>query len=87
MATYPAERGETACARCRRLPADISSVATFAEMNGTSPDGFIRAEEGTFDPGSGLFLCDQCYIKAGQPAGRVQWTATPGNLAAIGIRW
>jgi hypothetical protein len=57
----------------------------FADI-GQSADDYVEQEEGTFDPETGAFLCDGCYIEFGMPTGpRGGWKATPANLFAIGI--
>lgn len=47
----------------------------------------MRQEEGTYDSATGAFLCDPCYVRAGQPSHDFpqRWTATPANLAALGL--
>lgn len=54
---------------------------------GQTADQFVQQEEGTLDVKTGVFLCDHCYIKAGTPSAPYpnRWTATPGNLAALGV--
>jgi hypothetical protein len=44
---------------------------------------YVLNEEGTYDPASGQFLCDSCYIKVGQPSGRTRGTATRANVAQL----
>ena len=34
---------------------------------------YVRNEEGTLNPTNGHFLCDSCYIKAGQPSSPTGW--------------
>ena len=34
---------------------------------------YVRAEEGTYNPANGHFLCDVCYIKAGMPVAPGGW--------------
>jgi hypothetical protein len=36
-------------------------------------EDFVRKEEGTFNQENGHFLCDPCYIKAGQPSSSSGW--------------
>lgn len=36
-------------------------------------EDYIRDEEGTYNPANGHFLCDSCYIAAGQPSSRKGW--------------
>lgn len=34
---------------------------------------YVRAEEGTYNPTNGHFLCDRCYIEAGMPSAPGGW--------------
>ena len=80
------ERPELRCAGCKRTPAEIPGYAELAEP-GQSADDYVSKEEGTLDSLSGAFLCDPCYIKAGQPSFPFpkRWTASPANLRALGL--
>jgi hypothetical protein len=71
------------CPMCARTPDQID-YSGFKDPS-QSNDEYVLAEEGTLDPISGFFLCDECYIKAGQPSGSRgrRWTATPANLVAL----
>jgi hypothetical protein len=44
-----------------------------AEHQNITPDEYVRDEEGTYNPANGHFLCDECYIKAGQPSSPRGW--------------
>jgi hypothetical protein len=54
---------------------------------GQTANQYVREEEGTYDDVTGAFLCDRCYIRAGQPSFPFpqRWTATPTNLMALGL--
>lgn len=84
--TMVEERPSPRCAGCGRVPADIPDLVSYLEP-GQTADEYVREEEGTFDPATGAFLCDYCYVRAGQPSGAFphRWTATPANLAALGL--
>jgi hypothetical protein len=43
----------------------------------------VWEEEGTLDPRSGQFLCDDCYLRHGMPSSPRGWTATPANVAEL----
>ena len=75
------------CAGCVRPPGEIPGIVEAAEDEGLSPNDYVLEVEGTLDEASGLFLCDRCYIKAGQPSWPFprRWTATPENLINLGI--
>lgn len=80
------ERPSPRCARCKKTPAEIG-YDEYLEP-GETADDYVRQEEGTYDPATGAFLCDPCYIRVGQPANTFpspRWTATPGNLASVGL--
>ncbi len=74
------------CAGCKRTPAEIPNYVELLEP-GESADDYVREEEGTLDALSGAFLCDPCYIKAGQPSFPFpkRWVASPYNLREIGL--
>jgi hypothetical protein len=70
---------------CGQYARDMVYLDTFIfesqqdfEANGpATPEmrvNYVRREEGTFNPANGHFLCDACYIAAGQPSSRNGWT-------------
>ena len=73
------------CAGCHRPPAEIPGIVEAAVEEAMTPDAYVRSEEGTLDRESGLFLCDGCYIAHGMPTAPGRWTATPANVAALGL--
>jgi hypothetical protein len=52
----------TYCPGCRKEGAQIDSVVMFAKEENTTPDAWVRAEEGTYNSYSQHFLCDDCFI-------------------------
>ena len=56
------------CGGCGRTPDQIPAYTEIAEEEGMTPDRYVRAYEGTYNRENGHFLCDPCYIKAGQPS-------------------
>ena len=67
--------GEPYCFRCGK-PA--SSFAEYCHDNGECggppyPDAvaYVREEEGTYNPATNRFACDECYIAIGQPVSRI----------------
>lgn len=60
------------CPGCQRLAADMPELDDPREGTGHSRAAYVRAEEGTYNPLNGHFLCDACYIEAGMPS-------TPGG--------
>jgi hypothetical protein len=67
--------GEPYCFRCGR------PASSFHEYQVMSADGFgnedaatyVREDEGTYNPATNRFACDECYIAIGMPVGE------PGN--------
>jgi len=60
--------GEPYCYRCGK-PA--SSFAEYDQYIDPCPDRAeaVRHEEGTYNPNTNRFACDECYIAIGMPAG------------------
>jgi hypothetical protein len=70
---------------CGRTPAEIGYVFYRTDENGAPLlkwDGtpyynddadYVWQEEGTLNTSNGHFLCDECYIKAGQPSSPSGW--------------
>lgn len=73
------------CGWCQRTPEEID-YSIFKEPH-QSHDDYVLAEEGTLDRESMTFLCDECYIKLGQPSGPNGWTATPANMINLTVEW
>lgn len=59
---------------CMRYARDMDYLDTFRELPDQSRADYIRQEEGTYNVDNGHFLCDGCYIKAGQPTSPFGWT-------------
>ena len=58
------------CKQCHREPAEISEYIEAACDEQMTPDEYVRQEEGTYNPDTGLFWCTWCYIKIGMPLGK-----------------
>lgn len=63
------------CRGCNKTPGELAEYVSAASPDsyggeGTTPDDYVREEEGTLDPETGLFLCTECYISAGMPLNR-----------------
>lgn len=63
------------CMKCHRPPWDIPECRAMARDFQVTPDVFVRENDGTYNPASGLFACDTCYIKMGQPSSPRGWKA------------
>ena len=57
------------CWRCKKQPAEIAEYVDIAREEETTPEKYVRDNEGTFNPGTGHFYCTECYIEAGMPLG------------------
>lgn len=63
---------EIKCKICERKPDQIAEYVNLAREEPEyfdSPEHFVRKEEGTYNPKTGLFYCTNCYIKIGMPPG------------------
>lgn len=56
------------CIGCNKRPIELDEYVDAAAEESMEPDDYVRAEEGTYNPENGHFLCTGCYIKAGQPS-------------------
>ena len=56
------------CKGCHQPPSRIKEYIQEYKLNGyTSPEEFVKAEEGTYNPATHTFLCTKCYIREGMP--------------------
>lgn len=62
------------CIGCAREAADIPALVELATDEGLTPEAYA-ADDGTFNPINGHFLCDACYIRWGQPSTAAGWVA------------
>lgn len=60
---------------CNRAPDEIDEYLQYAREAGMTPDDYVRAEEGTYNPISGHFACTDCYIRLGMPTAPSGWKA------------
>lgn len=75
MARVQRERVRPFDPYCRRFPADIPEYELAAADEGSTPDDFVRFQEGTYNPVTGHFACTDCYLAMGSPAGAGGWVA------------
>lgn len=57
------------CKICGREPSEIDEYIEMAEIEGMTPEEYVRQEEGTFNHNTEMFYCTDCYIKVGMPLG------------------
>lgn len=63
------------CTGCNKTPDQIEEYVELAELEGMTPDAYVRSEEGTFNPENGHFLCTSCYVHDGMPSSPGGWVA------------
>ena len=63
------------CVGCHKTPSELPEYIEAAADEGMDPDDYVRAEEGTYNPDNGHFLCTDCYVDAGCPSGPRGWRA------------
>ena len=57
------------CKVCGKAPEEIDEYIDMGNDAEMTPEEFVRQEEGTFNPETGMFYCTECYIKIGMPLG------------------
>lgn len=62
------------CIGCDTRAMDLDYIDAFRDSNENRAD-YIRREDGTLNISNGHFMCDSCYIKAGQPTAPGGWVA------------
>lgn len=53
--------------KCERWAEQIPEIMSLARSKAMRPEMFVVAEEGTYNPENGHFLCTSCYIREGMP--------------------
>ncbi len=73
-------RPEMKCQGCGKNPLELEEYRFLLMDNSDSPPptdeevlNIAWAEEGTLNTSNGHFLCNRCYIEAGQPSSRTGW--------------
>ena len=74
------------CGGCRRRPHAIPEYVEAAESMSEdlasvrdrfgleqAMSAYVRRHEGTFNPETNRFLCDECFVKAGNPSTADGW--------------
>lgn len=60
---------EMRCKVCGKKPDEIDEYIDMARQEETTPELFVKTEEGTYNRETGKFYCTSCYIKIGMPLG------------------
>jgi hypothetical protein len=55
------------CDACKKTPGEIDEYIDAAVDYGTTPDEYVRREDGTYSWRTNRFLCTECYVAAGCP--------------------
>lgn len=70
--------GEPYCFRCGKPASSFSEYGDFIGTKGSIAGdraAYVRNEEGTYNPDTNRFACDECYIAIGTPSGPNGWRA------------
>ncbi len=59
---------------CDRSAANIPEVVEQANDNGETPNDWAM-QDGTYNPDTNEFCCDQCYVRLGAPSSPTGWRA------------
>lgn len=68
MIAHKDDPDDPICIGCCKRPAEDPTYVMFAEEEDISPAEYVKHNEGTFNWNNGHYLCDDCYIKNGQPS-------------------
>lgn len=63
---------------CERYAEDMEDIDNWREEDETRSE-YIMNNDGTYDPATGFFACDRCYIMLGQPSSPQGWKAGTPN--------
>ncbi len=64
------------CIGCKKVPAELEEYAIPAAESDMTPEEYVKAEEGTYNPRNGHFACTNCYIAMGMPSTSSGWKAS-----------
>lgn len=69
--------GEPYCFRCGKPASSFHEYRVMAADGFGNEDaaGYVREEEGTYNPDTNRFACDACYIAIGMPTAPRGWRA------------
>lgn len=68
------EQGSPTCFNCGKTAAEIPGWETEAEIEKITVEEYAR-QDGTYNPATNRFACDECYIAIGMPVAPGGWVA------------
>jgi hypothetical protein len=66
---------ESTCFRCGKPASAFPEYGPAMTGSSLTAAEYVRAEEGTYNPDTNHFACDECYIAIGMPSSRRGWKA------------
>lgn len=69
-----AKQAQPTCPYCKREAQDIPALVEQANFEGETPRDFAM-QDGTYNPTSNEFCCDECYVRLGAPSSPTGWRA------------
>jgi hypothetical protein len=66
---------EPLCTGCNKKVNELPEYIEAAQDAETTPEAYVRCQEGTYNPLNGHFLCTDCYIAQGMPTAPGGWVA------------
>ncbi len=63
------------CIGCNKTPNEIEEYIEMAIEEETTPDEYVKREEGTYNRKNGHFACTSCYCNMGMPSSPKGWIA------------
>lgn len=74
------------CLGCGKRPDFILEYKVAAAELLTTPDDYVRLEEGTYNKANNRFWCTTCYAKAGGPPGKAMLHVEPHPFGTLIFR-
>lgn len=66
--------GAPTCFNCTKTPDQVPGWLLEAKIEGVTVEEYAR-QDGTYNPATNRFCCDDCYIKIGMPSAPGGWRA------------
>lgn len=57
------------CRGCGKCPDALKECVNGSRIEEVTPEEYVKQNDGTYNPATGLFYCDMCYVKSGCPLG------------------